>query len=147
MCNSDWISSAGEGCSLSSTKILNYLDTNTRTWTVNEDVLDALENDLQIIVECTKAEDTILLDLSEIQLADRVVIRHELTIRGLNRNASLGIESAQLAPAKTIIRCPFQNKGSFLLKYLLLRGHVNVTLLSLGRPLCSWRILIFQTVR
>ena len=90
MCNSDWISSAGEGCSLSSTKTLNYLDTNTRTWTVNEDVLDALENDLQIIVECTKAEDTILLDLSEIQLADRVVIRHELTIRGMNRNASVG---------------------------------------------------------
>ena len=101
---------------MSPPQIRDYLDANTRTWTVNEKVMNALENDLQIIVECTNAADTIFLELPEIQLADRVVISHELTIRGMNRNAHLSDESARLASGKTVIRCPPQNRESFLLK-------------------------------
>ena len=57
-----------------------YLDAATRTWRVDGNVLEAIDSDLQVIVNCTAEGDTLLFDVSEvIRPRARVAVPWNLT--------------------------------------------------------------------
>ena len=103
------------GAFLPRAQIESYLDVETREWTVNEAVLEEVGNDLQTIIDCSDKDDTLLLDILEIRLNNRLVISLPLAINGSTENAESDAKRSRSISAKTIFRCP-ENQGSFLLR-------------------------------
>lgn len=53
------------------------------TWTVTEDVLEAVDSDLQRIVNCTNDNDTLLFEVSSlIQPSSEILVEKRLTFKG-----------------------------------------------------------------
>ena len=94
-----------------------YLDAATRTWRIDDTVLEAIDNDLQVIVNCTTEGDVIVFDVNAlIQPVARVIIPWNLTISA----ATGGIQSVDglypRAPRKASITCPGDGEGIFLVE-------------------------------
>ena len=94
-----------------------YLDTSTRTWRIDDAVLEAIDNDLQVIVNCTTEGDTLVFDVTAaIQPAARVIIPWNVTISAATGRTRSVDGLYPRAPLKASITCPVEGEGVFLVR-------------------------------
>ena len=106
-------------CSLRNRQINRYLDTDTRTWRIDDSALDQLENDLQSVVNCTQEGDIILFNVSEpVRPARRVTIPWNLTLSADTDSTDPVDDLFPRARNKAILTCPEENVGVLFVRYL-----------------------------
>ena len=94
-----------------------YLDAAARTWRIDGDILEAIDNDLQVIVNCTAEGDTLVFDVSEVvRPATRVTIPWNVTISAATGRTRSVEGLYPRAPRKASITCPGDREGAFLVK-------------------------------
>ena len=94
-----------------------YLDAAARTWRIDGDVLEAIDNDLQVIVNCTAEGDTLVFDVTvDIQPAATVIIPWNVTISATTGRTRSVEGLYPRAPRKAPITCPGDGEGVFLVK-------------------------------
>ena len=104
-------------CHLSKAKRRRYLKVETREWLLNSAVLDEIENDLQLVVNCSRPGDVLLLDTSKtIRPPSRTVIPWPLTINGYVRGGEHDRVSISASEKRTILTCPQKNEGLFTIR-------------------------------
>lgn len=104
-------------CSLRNRQINQYLDTDTRTWRINDQTLAELENHLQSIINCTQEGDTVLFDVSEVIIpAGRVTIPWRLTLSTAVSSTNLDDGIFPQTETRTAFRCPRENEGVFVIR-------------------------------
>ena len=108
---------AGHVCRLTQRKRYRYLDLATRTWTLDAADLDDIDNDIQAIIDCTLAEDTVLLTTTKaIRPASRVTLPWPLTVSASVPSVGLSDGVFPRAENRTTFRCPGENQGVFLVR-------------------------------
>ena len=109
---------AGHVCRLTQAKRYRYLDLATRTWSLDAADLDDIDNDIQAIIDCTQAEDTVLLTTTKaIRPASRVTLPWPLTVSASVPSAELSSDGVfPRAENRTTFRCPGENQGVFLVR-------------------------------
>ena len=107
-------------CSLSGQQRGSYFDDDGNTWLVTDHVLDEIKDDLQAIINCTRADDVVLFDVStRVRPASRVFIPWSLKLgtRGgtadVEGNASVATNDVS---RRTVFRCPRENEGLFVVR-------------------------------
>ena len=104
-------------CHLSKAKRRRYLKVETREWLLNSAVLDEIENDLQLVVNCSRPGDVLLLDTSKtIRPPSRTVIPWPLTINGYVRGGEHDRVNISASEKRTIFTCPQKNEGLFTIR-------------------------------
>ena len=94
-----------------------YLDAETRTWRVDDDVLEAIDSDLQVIVNCTAEGDTLLFDVSgAVRPSARVIIPWSLTISSATEETQRGDGLYPQSRTKIPFTCPRKGEGVFLVR-------------------------------
>ena len=104
-------------CHLRARQIQAFLDPAERIWRVDEAVLDAIDSDLQSLVNCTREGDTLLFDVrGTIKPTTRVTIPWSLTMSAVTDSTRLVDGIYPRAPKKTSFTCPDIQQGVFLVK-------------------------------
>ena len=104
-------------CSLRRVDIRRYLDESSRTWTIDDDVLDAIDSDVQSLVDCTNEGDALLFDSTKIiRPSARVVLPWPLTLSAFVEHAELEEGVFPKAVKKATFTCPRDNEGVFLVR-------------------------------
>ena len=104
-------------CHLSKARRRRYLKAKTREWLLNSTVLDEIENDLQLVVNCSRPGDVLLLDTSKtIRPPSRTVISWPLTISGYVWGGKQDDVEISASEKRTVITCPQMNEGLFSLR-------------------------------
>ena len=104
-------------CTLRRVDIRRYLDESSRTWLVNDEVLDEIDSDLQSLVDCTKERDTLLFDSTRrIRPSARVVLPWSLTLSSLVEHVELEEGVFPKAVKRATFTCPRDNEGVFLVQ-------------------------------
>ena len=94
-----------------------YLDTATRTWRIDGAALNAIDNDVQAIVNCTTEGDTLLFDVGVvIRPRARITIPWNLTISAATGRTRRVNGLYPKAPQKATITCPTEGEGVFLVR-------------------------------
>lgn len=94
-----------------------YLNEDTRTWLIDDDALDAIGNDVQTVVNCTQAGDSVFFNVSgTITPASPITIPWRLRLSAYVENANLVDGVFPQTQGKTIFRCPRENKGIFIIR-------------------------------
>ena len=105
-------------CTLPNRVLGGLLDEATRTWLIDDDALDEVENDLQSIINCTREGDVVLFDVARsIRPVRRVTIPWNLTLSANTESADLGGGVFPRTRAKATFRCPSRNEGVFFVRY------------------------------
>ena len=103
-------------CNLQEAEIDAFYERSARRWTLDNDGMTAIGNDLQTIVNCSRRGDLILLDVTQsIQMPARVIIPWNLTISAALEDASRQSGVLPETERKTVFACPIQNEGAFLI--------------------------------
>ena len=104
-------------CHLRGWQIQEYLEPVERIWRVDAAVLDAIDSDLQSLVNCTLEGDTLLFDVrGTIKPTTRVTIPWSLTMSAVTDSTRLVDGIYPRAPKKTSFTCPDFQQGVFLVK-------------------------------
>ena len=94
-----------------------YLDAARRTWRIDDGVLDAIENDLQVIVNCTTEGDTLFFDVSGVvRPVSRVIIPWNLTISAKTEDTQRTDGLYPPSRTRTHFTCPGEGEGIFLVR-------------------------------
>ena len=102
---------------MSRSELRRYLDTSTRTWRIDDAVFEAIDSDLQVIVNCTTEGDTLVFDVTvAIQPAATVIIPWNVTISAATGRVRSVEGLYPSAPRKASITCPGDGEGAFLVK-------------------------------
>ena len=106
-------SDTDDQCALSPAQISELLDEEQRTWRVSDAALRTLDGDLQMIIDCTREDDTVLFRVKRpIKLSRRVEIPWRLVLGAPVDQAS---DAASAATELTVFRCR-KDRGAFLLR-------------------------------
>ena len=101
-------------CSLTDAQIASYFDEQTKSWRVGDDPLDALDNDLQSVVNCMTDGSVLLLDVAHpIRPSSRITLPRPLTISGYVKNATVMEGTFPRARKKAVFACPSDDIGVF----------------------------------
>ena len=101
-------------CRLSKARRRRYLNAKTREWLLNSAVLDEIQDDLQLIVNCSRPGDVLLLDTTKtIRPPLRTVISWPLTISGYVPGGEHDRVNTAASEKRTILVCPQMNEGLF----------------------------------
>ena len=93
-----------------------YIDAETRTWRIDDDVLEAIDSDLQVIVNCTAEGDTLLFDVSDVvRPRARVTVPWNLTITSAT-GRTRHLDAPNQRTRKASIACPGKDEGVFLVR-------------------------------
>ena len=106
----------GSGCALTSQAKERYTTSDGRKWLVDDAVLKEVDNDLQMIMNCTQEGDVVSLDVTNvIKPSSLVTIPWRLTISSDSKD---NCSSKDTATSKTRTRftCPRENTGIFLVQ-------------------------------
>ena len=104
-------------CSLSERTLKRHLNEATRTWLVSHSLLDDVENDIQVIINCTKAGDVLAFSPERsIRPSSCVVIPWPLTLSATVENAELEEGVFPTSVEKATFTCPRENEGVFLVR-------------------------------
>ena len=108
----------GDGyCSLTEEQTRRSLDEETRTWHIDETMLDELNDDLQTIVQCTEDGDVLQIRASRtVRPTARVVIHWSLTIGAEPEEVDLRDGVLPKEPKRIVLSCPDDNQGIFLVR-------------------------------
>ena len=108
----------GDGyCSLTEEQTRRSLDEETRTWHIDETMLDELNDDLQTIVQCTEDGDVLQIRASRtVRPTARVVIPWSLTIGAEPEEVDLRDGVLPKEPKRIVLSCPDDNQGIFLVR-------------------------------
>ena len=94
-----------------------YLDAATRTWRIDDVVLEAIDSDLQVIVNCTAEGDTLVFDVSGVvRPAARVTIPWNVTISAATGRTRSVEGLYPRAARKASITCSVEGEGVFLVR-------------------------------
>ena len=103
------------------------LNEETRTWLVDSAALEIVSGDLGAVVNCTRENDVVLLDVEgEIRVPARVVVRWNLTLSSYVTSTGLIDGTFPEAERRVRLRCP-QKDGIF---------HIRC---SQRQPTIDWR--------
>ena len=106
-------------CSLSGQERGSYFDEGSKTWRITDHVLDEIENDLRLIINCTRPNDVVLFDVaSAVTPASPVFIPWSLVLgtRGGEADVEGNATVATNVVRKTVLRCPEENEGLFVVR-------------------------------
>ena len=93
------------------------LDPDSRTWSVDAEMVRDLEGDLQVVVNCTRAGDILLIDPSvSIRPRGRITVPRAVTISAIVDDADLDDGVFPRAQRKLSFTCPRDNEGVFLVR-------------------------------
>ena len=93
------------------------LDLDTRIWSIDAEAVEELESDLQIVFNCTRTGDILLIDPSvSIRPADRIIIPRPVTISAIVDDTDLDDGVFPRAQRKLSFTCPRDNEGLFLVR-------------------------------
>ena len=109
----------GYACHLSPGQVDRYLETATRTWSFDDDALESVQNDLQLLINCTRNGDILVFNATQIiRPKERVTVPWPLTL-----SAAVGDDAEVVAEdvfplSQTTVRfmCPKDNEGLFLIQ-------------------------------
>ena len=94
-------------CQLTRQEIAELLDEETRTWLVNSAALESISGDLGAVVNCTRENDVVLLDVEdEIRVPSRVTVPWNLTLSSYVTSTELVDATFPEAERKVGLRCP-----------------------------------------
>ena len=94
-----------------------YLDNDTRSWRIDDAALDTINDDLQIIINCTAEGDIVLLDVDKvIRPPARIIIPWNLTIRAVTEATDRAGSLPSQSRIKTFFTCPRKGRGVFLVR-------------------------------
>lgn len=118
ICSCGWTDLILENACLLNRKQLNrYLDASSRTWLLDDEALEELNNDIQSVIDCTEKGDSVMFAASKVVTpSSRIVIPWTLT---LGSSQMVGeSENGTLAEASTMttLTCPNNGTGIFLIK-------------------------------
>lgn len=101
-------------CPLSSRQVNRYLDADKRVWTIDDDALNDIDNDLQSVVNCTNEDDIVLFNVNQtIRPSHRVIIPWNLTLSTLSERMELKDGTFPKIESKTNFTCPDNDEGVF----------------------------------
>ena len=104
-------------CSLSERTIREHLNETTRTWRISRSLLDDVEDDIQVIVNCTKPGDVLTFGpRRRIRPSSRIVIPWPLTLTAPVSSFELEESMFPLSDTKMTFTCPNRGEGVFLVK-------------------------------
>ena len=108
---------AGRPCSLSDQTIGEHLNETTRTWRINRSLLGHVEDDIQVIINCTKPGDVLSFSSKRrIRPSSRIVIPWPLTLTAPVSSFELEEGVFPRSEAKTTLTCPNRREGVFFVK-------------------------------
>ncbi len=103
-------------CPLTRQEKERYTTLDGRKWLINDAVLEEVDNDLQMIINCTQEGDVVSFDVMDvIKPSSLVTIPWQLTIDTHVEDHS-GSDSSPRPMAKTRFTCPRKNSGLFLVQ-------------------------------
>lgn len=103
-------------CSLENNFVSRILDEKRRTWFINDTVLQKIGNNLQAIVDCTKAGDVLSFNTQKvIKPSKRIVIPWNLTLTTIDKESAKSNEDRSMFSSTTNFTCP-ENNGVFFVK-------------------------------
>ena len=107
----------GRPCSLSKRTLEEHLNEATRTWRINRTILNDVEDDMQVIINCTKAGDVLtFIPERRIRPSSRIVIPWPLTLTAPVSSSELEEGVFPRSDAKATVTCPNRRQGVFLVK-------------------------------
>ena len=107
----------GLPCSLSEQTIGDHLSVETRTWNIDRSLLGHVEDDIQVIVNCTKPGDVLSFRVKRrIRPPSRIVIPWALTLSSTVDSSEIDEGVFQRSEVKTTFTCPNRREGVFLVK-------------------------------
>ena len=116
-------------CALTGAEQDAYLDEATRTWIIDGDALNEVDNDLQTIVNCTREGDTVLFNTTEnIRPSSSIIIPWSLAFGTYSEETGLAGNVSLETRRKTVLRCPQRNEGVFLIRSPHLKKNLIMTL-------------------
>ena len=93
-----------------------YTSADKKTWLVDDEVLKEIDNDLQIIINCTQEGDVVSFNATDvIKPSSLVTIPWQLTISSYTKDNS-GRHDYRRSKTRTIFKCPQENTGLFLVQ-------------------------------
>ena len=111
---------AGGKCRLSQEEISAMLDDQRRVWMVDEAVVRRLDNDVQLLIDCTQEGDSVFFPAgSHIRPSRRVEIPWRLTVGTFAGSTSATDETAFGRRERTVFSCR-RNRGLFYVRYVTL---------------------------
>ena len=107
----------GLPCSLNKRILKEHLNETTRTWRINRSLLDDVENDIQVIVNCTKPGDVLTFSPKRrIRPSSRIVIPWPLTLTAPVNSSKLEEGVFPRSDSKATFTCPNRREGVYLVK-------------------------------
>ena len=108
---------AGLPCSLSERTLEEHLNETTRTWRISRSLLDDVDNDIQVIVNCTKPGDVLTFSPERIiGPSSRIVIPWSLTLTAHVSSSALEGGVFPRSDEKAVFTCLGRGEGVFLVK-------------------------------
>ena len=107
---------SGLPCSLSKRTLRKHLNETTRTWRISRSLLDEVEDDIQVIVNCTRPGDVLTFTARRIRPSSRVVIPWPLTLTASVDSFEVEEGVFPRSGAKATFTCPNRREGVFLVK-------------------------------
>lgn len=97
----------GESCGLTPPQRSQFYDGSSRVWTINDGVMNELQDDVQSIVLCAAPNDTILFSTSKtIQPRRSIVISQNLTLSSQVEGPLVKDGTIAEGKIKVKLRCP-----------------------------------------
>ena len=108
----------GEGCSLRRGQVDRFVDDETGVWLVTDAVLDEINSDIQRIIDCTNAGDTLLFDVTKtIKPSAPIIVSRPLTLSAYVENPKLEGGAFPRAADRTAFTCPRENEGLLSIRW------------------------------
>ena len=104
-------------CWLTKRSLEEHLNETTRTWHINRSILDDVEDDIQVIINCTKPGDVLSFSSQRrIRPSSRIVIPWPLTLTAPVSSSDVEEGVFPLSEAKALFTCPNRREGIFFVK-------------------------------
>ena len=108
----------GFECALTQATKERYMAADGKTWLVDSTVLEEIENDLQLLVNCTKEGDVLSFNVRDsVRPSSGLTIPWQLTLstqlKGTDSNDGVYPTDTR---TKTVFACPHKNSGLFLVQ-------------------------------
>ena len=108
---------AGLPCSLSERTLKEHLNAETRTWRISPSLLADVEDDIQVIVNCTRPGDVLTFSpRRRFRPSSRIVIPWPLTLTAPVNSSEVEEEVFPLSDSKATFTCPNRKEGVFFVK-------------------------------
>ena len=104
-------------CPLTRREKERYTTLDGRKWLINDAVLEEVDNDLQMIINCTQEGDVVSFDVMDvIKPSSLVTIPWQLTINAYVDGGDFNDGDLMPQTTRTTFTCPQKNSGLFLVQ-------------------------------